>query len=178
MGNTQDHPSWTHLFVLRESDPGSQIPGETATLVAFPACDQLSWLFVGRGPASAGPGSPCTAKAQHLVFLASIFNEAGVSPQDKRNYRSRRDAEFKTGFYSASLCASASLRELVLVAAEGRVAQAGVPARPWVASADARGSPNALFRVWGAPSPYFAKSRTGQPTPQKSVAHLFQADLY
>jgi len=34
----------------------------------------------------------CTAKASHLVFLASIFNEDRVSPISEKNYISRRDA--------------------------------------------------------------------------------------
>jgi len=113
-------------------------------------------------------GCPYTAKAQHLVFSASIFDERGIirilinscavsipcdrsniivrasdvrcwrypivtgaqeffririSPLNRRNYVARGDAgtrSRKCVLGLAFLCVSASLREMILVAAQGR----------------------------------------------------------
>ena len=73
--------------------------------------------------------SPLHCKGATSCFFSKHFQRRGCKSARQKELsfaQRRRDAEFKTGFYPASLCASASLRELVLVAAEGRPKQAGV----------------------------------------------------
>jgi len=70
----------------------------------------------------------------HCKGVTSCFSSKHFQRRSRKSYKRkelylaqrRRDTEFKMGFYPASLYASASLRESVLVAAEGRAGQAGV----------------------------------------------------
>jgi hypothetical protein len=82
-----------------------------------------------RPPAYAGAMSLLHCKGATSCFFSKHFQRRRCkSPRQKELYfaQRRRDAEFEMGFHPASLCASASLRELVLVAAEGRAAKAGI----------------------------------------------------
>jgi hypothetical protein len=69
-------------------------------------------------PASESLSVP--AKASYLVFLASLFDEDGTSHPRKTNHVARGDAGTQSPKRISVPLFSASLRELVLVAAEGR----------------------------------------------------------
>ena len=85
---------------------------------AFPRSPRLGPGTGGRNPGSLAERNvisaqechPCTAKAPHLVLLASIFNEDSVSPQSEKNYISRRDAGTRSSKWGSILPLSAPPR--------------------------------------------------------------------